>query len=505
MLNIRTNRFSIIVLCLLSLGCGCMLSCKKFVTIPPPINQLVGTKVFNDSATAAGVITSIYERMSEGSYVIYGYPVITFTGATTGSNSIAVYGGLSSDELIAYPNISSFTQLRAYKNALNNSDLLIWGDAYQFINTANDAIEGITGAGNKIPARVRKQLIGEACFIRAFWYFYLTNFFGDVPLAVTTDYKATASLPRAHQAAVYQQIIADLTAAKDSLNPVYVGTGGVPDLSPDERVRPNKWTAAALLARVYLFMNNYPQAEAEATSVIQQSATYSLEPDPNNVFLNTSKEAIWQLEPVKPFSATEDGKTFFALFGPNSYNNPVTMSQSLYNAFEPNDLRFTDWVDSTIQNGITYYFPAKYKVWSFSYPTTEYLMMFRLGEQYLIRAEARAQQGNITGANSAQSDLNAIRERAQLPDNTTDITQGAMLAAIEKERRVELFTEWGHRWLDLKREKGFANPSISRADEIMPAACTAKGGTWNTTDQLYPLPLLDLQLDPALTQNPGYN
>ena len=480
-------------------------SCKKFVSIPPPPDQLVGTNIYNDSVSAAGVLTGIYSRMSEGSYTIYGNPTITYTGATTGPNSIAVYGGLSSDEFIAYPNISSTTQLRAYVNALNASDQLIWQDAYQFISTANDAIQGITNAGAKISLRVKKQLLGEAHFIRAFWYFYLTNFFGDVPLAVTTDYKQNAQLPRSPQSAVYQLIVSDLITAKDSLNDFYVENDAVTSTSSTERVRPNKWAAAALLARVYLFMGKYPEAEAEATGVIGQSAKYILNPDLNSVFLNSSKEAIWQLEPVQPYSSTEDGKTLYALFGPNSYANPVTMSQDLYNAFEPGDQRQVDWTGSTTVNGTTYYYPAKYKVWYITIPVTEYLMMLRLGEQYLIRAEARARQNNITGAGGAQADLNAIRERAGLPDNTTATTLTPMLAAIEQEKRIELFSEWGHRWLDLKRESGFSNAAISRADEIMPAVTTAKGGTWSADSKLYPVPFTDLQLDPNLSQNKGYN
>jgi hypothetical protein len=95
------------------------------------------------------------------------------------------------------------------------------------------------------------------------------------------------------------------------------------------------------------------------------------------------------------------------------------------------------------------YFPTKYKNDQIS-PITEYSMVMRLAEQYLIRAEARAEQSNITGANSATSDVNAIRARAGIA-GTTATTQNDMLQAIADERLRELFTEWGHRWLDLKR------------------------------------------------------
>jgi hypothetical protein len=130
---------------------------------------------------------------------------------------------------------------------------------------------------------------------------------------------------------------------------------------------------------------------------------------------------------------------------------------------------------------------------------TEYFMVLRLGEQYLIRAEARAKQGNIGGA---QSDLNVIRNRAGLP-NTTASDEASLITAILKERRVELFCEWGHRWFDLKR--------LGKIDEVMNIVTPIKSnGTvqWQSYKALYPLPLGDLFINniqnPYLTQNPGY-
>ncbi|HEY4197438.1 MAG TPA: RagB/SusD family nutrient uptake outer membrane protein, partial [Mucilaginibacter sp.] len=118
---------------------------------------------------------------------------------------------------------------------------------------------------------------------------------------------------------------------------------------------------------------------------------------------------------------------------------------------------------------------------------------FRLAEQYLIRAEARSQEGNVSGA---QSDLNVIRNRAGLA-NTTASTQTTLLTAILHERQVEMFTEWGHRWLDLKR--------TGTVDAVMSLVLPAKGGGgWNPNMALMPLPLGDLQADQNLTQNPGY-
>jgi hypothetical protein len=119
-------------------------------------------------------------------------------------------------------------------------------------------------------------------------------------------------------------------------------------------------------------------------------------------------------------------------------------------------------------------------------------MMLRLAEQYLIRAEARGQQNNISGA---QADLNVIRNRAGLP-NTTAATQSDLLSAILHERQVELFTELGQRLLDLKR--------TNNVDNVMRVVTPLKGGTWNSNWQLYPVPVSDIQKNPALVQNSGY-
>src|SRR5207245_162544 len=101
---------------------------------------------------------------------------------------------------------------------------------------------------------------------------------------------------------------------------------------------------------------------------------------------------------------------------------------------------------------------------------TEYYMMLRLAEQYLIRAEARAQQNNLAGS---ILDLNVIRTRAGLQNLSASLTQAQVLRAVEQERRIELFAELGHRWLDLKRT-GQATAILA---PIKP--------NWNSNAQLY--------------------
>ena len=115
-------------------------------------------------------------------------------------------------------------------------------------------------------------------------------------------------------------------------------------------------------------------------------------------------------------------------------------------------------------------------------------MVLRLAEQYLVRAEARVHLNDLDGA---LVDVNKIRNRAGL-----GVASGAsnelVLDLIYKERRRELFAEWGHRWFDLKR--------TGKADAVL---SVIKPG-WQPTDVLFPIPQSELQNNPNMTQNPGY-
>jgi len=456
--------------------------CKKFVQVPTPITSLNSANVYNSDATAAAVLTGIYTNISS-------------TGVTSGLGATSVYCGLSADEYTLYDPASEPAYVPFYVNALTNVNTAggnFWV-LYQTLYVANSAIEGLTGNNNLTPA-VDQQLLGEAKFVRAFCYFYLVNLYGDVPLVIGTDYKSNELLSRTPKAQVYEQIVADLKSAQTLLSDQYLdGTL----LNPtSERVRPTKWAAAALLARTYLYTGDWADAQNEASLVISNTAVYSLI-SLNNVFLKNSSEAIWQLQPVNSRQNTPDGLFFILPASGPSVSRPVHLSNSLIGSFELNDQRLSSWVNSvkTTVGGIatTYYYPYKYKVNTPGAPVTEYEMVLRLGEQYLIRAEAEA---NNSDTNDAVNDLNVIRKRAGLANYAGATDKSSLLTAILHERQVELFSEWGHRWLDLKR--------TSVVDVVMPIATPQKGGTWQSSKQLYPLPQADLQDDPNLVQNPGY-
>ena len=457
-------------------------SCKKFIQVSAPTTSTNAANVYASDGTAAAVLTGVYAKMSNQSY----------QQANSDITGISIFGGLSADELTLFaPSDANFSVY--YTNTLSSvtTNVMFWNGLYQYIFVANSAIEGLAASTALTPA-VKNQLLGESEFLRAFCYFYLVGLYGDVPLALGSAYTVNASLPRTPQAKVYQQIIADLKDAQTLLNANYLD----PTLLniTGEKVRPTKWAAMALLARAYLYTNDWPDAEAEADSVIANTGLFNLSPL-NGAFLMNSTEAIWQLQPVGTDVQSNTGYGIFFILppgGPNTFPNEVYLSSTEVNSFEINDQRRGSWVDSVIVAGATYYYPYKYKIGAVATTTQEYLMMLRLGEQYLIRAEARAEQNNIVGA---QADLDSIRARAGLPATTAG-DMNSLLMAIAHERQVELFTEWGDRWLNLKR-----NGTI---DAIMTVAAPQKSGLWSPFKALYPVPETELKTDPNLSQNTGY-
>jgi hypothetical protein len=455
------------------------LGCNKATDAGLPTTELVSGTVYASNSTAIAALSGIYSRMMQDGG----------NGFAGGSGSVTFLTGLSSDELINYSSNAILSQY--YQNALIASNSgAIWNELYQYIYTANTALEGLS-ASTTVTTPVKQQLMGEAKFVRAFCLFYLVNLFGDVPIVTGTDYRINEKVSRTPKDQVFQQIVSDLNDAQSLLNNNFVG----PDVisQSEERIRPNKWAATALLARTYLFMGRWSDAEYAATSVIENKDLFDTT-SLGNVFLENSKEAIWQLQPVLTGYNTFDGFYFIHTFFPPGFAlYPVTMSNTLATAFEAGDNRKTSWVGNFTFIGKTYYFPYKYKKTPLKDQTvTEYLMVLRLAEQYLIRAEARAEQNNFSGA---RDDLNLIRTRAGLPAVALT-SQASLLSAIQRERQVELFTEWGHRWLDLKR--------TGTVDSVMKIATAQKGGAWNINQQLYPISTLELQRDGNLTQNPGY-
>lgn len=468
--------------------------CKKLVEVASPATQITSNNVYNNDATAIAVMNALYSNLSSTSFVSGNPPI----------SNISLQAGLSADEFSLLFGTTNTSLQLYYQNELNASSIYgseFWMSTYPLIYICNAAIDGLNKS-SALSHAVKQQLLGEAKFMRAYFYFYLVNLYGEVPIALTTDYKANSFLSRSSVSKVYEQIRSDLNDAKGLLVDGYVKSDAVTLYPPTsaERVRPSKAAASTLLSRVYLYTNDWSNAELEATEVISNSSLYDTVPL-NQVFLKNSKEAIWQMQPVlSGITNTQEGFFFNLTIAPAGANgnHPVYLSQSILNSFETGDQRKVNgnWINVFTDGSGTYYYPYKYKVGSNGAPVTEYPMFLRLGELYLIRAEARAHLNNLP---SSIADLDVIRNRAGLPliiNINPGITQAALLGAILHERQVELFSESGHRWLDLKR--------TGNVDAVMTRVTSMKGSTWHSYQQLYPIPQGDLLKNTNLTQNNGY-
>jgi hypothetical protein len=474
--------FTLIMIMLIPLA-----GCKKYLEIDPPVTSINSGNVFQEDATATAALTAVYSRMSDG----------------FGVTSLSFFPELSADNLTLFSTDISYKQF--YQNLLTSDNSNnFWGQIYPIIYYCNAAIEGLNNS-KKLTPPIKQRLLGEAYFLRGFCYFYLVNIYGDVPLIVNTEFNTSIQTPRTSSATVYLQILNDLKQSISLLDDRYLDATLLQET--EDRVRPNRLTAVAMLARVQLYLKNYSEAATAATEVINKTTLYSSSIPLNAVFLKNSSETIWALQPVTANLNTYLGDLYFLpADGPTAEStiNPVYASPQLINSFEPGDQRKVQWIDSVTTNTGKYLFPAKYKVKAGPNPVTEYTIVLRLGEQYLIRAEARIQQNNVP---LGLTDLNFLRKRADNPDSfalthlaqlSENLSKEDAIAAVAHERQVELFTEWGDRWFDLKR--------TGKIENIMNIVTPLKGGgAWSSYKALYPIPLSEIKATSKLVQNPGYN
>lgn len=438
-----------------------MSSCEKLIENNPAKTDLLDKEIFKDSATVKPALLGMYSSLTSGQ---------------TFSLNYSVFPGMSADELQFVGNSYDAFINNALLPTQNNIDPL-WSNPYEIIYQANSIIEGLA-SGSNMTEGFKTRSVAEARFMRAFCHFYLVNFFGDVPLVTSTDVQVNKLSPRSAAAVVYEQITQDLLFAQANLPADYSISGG-------ERVRANKWVATALLARLYLYTHNWSEAEKQSSLLLDNNGLFSMPKNLATVFTPASNEAIWQL-----YNSNNGVTEFAAQVVPNP-TNPIptfVFTEGLKNAFETDDARKVSWTSTINYQGTTYTYPTKYKSRAQN-ANAEYLTVFRLAEQFLIRAEARAQQNNISGA---KADIFTVRDRANLgatPANDKD----ALLLAVEKERRVELNSEWGHRWFDLRR--------TGRINAVLGAVKLA----WKSDAALYPVPQIQRNNNPSLSQNLGYN
>jgi len=441
-------------------------SCTDFIQADLSRSIIEEDVVFNNDITATSAVVGIYSNISN------------FSPLSGTSDGMAALLDLYAEEQLNYSQTPALLEYHNHSILVNNTfNTNLWNYCFNIIYQANAVIAGLEKSTG-VSTNTKKQLMGEALFLRSFVYFYLVNIYGDVPILKGTDYKINSTCTRNAKNDVYEFVIDDLKQAKNNLNVAY------PTI---EKVRPNKYAAAALLAKVYLFNDQVADADRESSEIIN-SNIYPIAPTVSSVFDKNGSESIWQLMPVYPYYNTVDASYFIITSTPYyNYLNP-----DFVDIFDVDDERLKNWIGEYTNELGTFYFPYKYKA-LYKDPTAEfaeYATVFRISEVILIRAEARAKQNMLS---EAISDLDMIKSRAGVPlikDVNPTIDKDGLLSEILGERQKEFFTEWGNRWLDLKRT-GMAITSLSRPI---------------TTDQLlFPIPQIEFTKNPNLgIQNHGY-
>lgn len=397
-------------------------------------------------------------------------------GAYSGLQSLSYYGrtylifaDLAGDNLVHPPNATSTSYSEVDNNAIlpeNESVDGIWSAIYDGINVANNIIAQVPNIPDMSQAEKDKAL-GELYFIRALNHFNLLNYFGAIPIRATpTIGVENINVPRDPVSEVYGQIVRDLEFAALHL-----------PVSSSIKTRATKHAAIALLARAALYQKDYAKAIEHASALID-GGEYELMAPYGSIFSDElTAESIFEVD----FTALDRNRIA-------EYNFPLTLNgrrevapaDELIGLYTPSDER----LDATIAFAGTLPYVIKYDDLSTG---SDNVIVLRLAEMYLIRAEALAQSNGSIQA--IKEDLNVIRNRAGLPNSLAN-TYSDLLTAIETERRLEFAFE-GHRWFDLVRTE--------RAVAVLPTVTS-------TEQTLFPIPLSELlsNNNPGMTQNPGY-
>lgn len=370
------------------------------------------------------------------------------------ADNLEFTGTFQTDREVATRNIStSNTQIRD-----------TWAALYDGINRTNNLLEAIPNVG-ALSAADAEQAIAESLFLRSLYYYVLVSYHGGVPIITTPSRGVDESslVARATEDAVWNLIIGDLETASSSLD--YEINDG----------RATAGAADALLARVYLETGQNTLARDKATDVIG-SGLYDLNDDYGANWTDKySDESIFEL----PYSINTTNSLAFWFF-PDALGGRrgFAPTPTFHSLFEAGDERRDFQIGS---EGGELYGRKYFRIAN----SDDNVVVLRLAEMYLIRAEANARLG--ADAATVRADINEVRNRAGLADLPADVdTQQELLDAILLERRFELAME-GHRFFDLRRF-GVATDVLGITAERL----------------LFPIPQAEMDVNDQLEQNPGY-
>ncbi|MVM31851.1 RagB/SusD family nutrient uptake outer membrane protein [Spirosoma sp. HMF4905] len=393
------------------------------------------------------------------------------------TSSVVIAGDFTADNIKHNGTFTSYQEFGTKQITSTNADVAtFWAGVYQTNYVANFILERLPNVVSGITSDSRKTLTAEARFLRGLANFYGVYTFGDIPLVTTTDQATNRNIARSPKATVLAAVLADYQAALADL----------PDDSSTGAAYLSKRVVQAALARYYLYQKNWAQAETYATQVIS-SGKFTLVPDYNTIVnVNFTAESIFEVG----YTQNDDPGTLNTLFVSRREVIPSDQIVIALNSTESGTRVATIAFNVAQQQGNDNGWTVK--KYGTAIEGNANIVVFRLAEMYLIRAEARAQLGKLVGANSAVEDLTVLRTRAKAVA-VTAAAQADVLLAIERERQYELAFE-GHRWYDLVR--------TGRAQAVM----SAFSPNWSSRFEVWPIPQSEILRNPALqgAQNPGY-
>lgn len=528
--------------------CG-ISSCSKSFLDETPLSSSAPQNILVDSAGFQTAIIGIYNQYSN--FYTYsghqGFPSVWVVGTDIAN---ATTDGKEGIEIPYY----NYGQLTSSDNAASYT----WNMFYTMINLANTVID-YAEAPNKLTVTAKNWYEAEAKFFRAYSYNYLATLFGKVPLVTHAVTSAKVDFVRNSLDSVNALIVSDLQTATSDLPDV--------DALPNAfKSRVSKYVAMQLLAEVYLRIGKYDLAEQQTQAIIN-SGRFSLVNKrygvvstlPGDCYsdmfhygnqrrLQGNTEAIWVLEQENP-SQVAGGNTDNAqqrrVWGAAYYLIPgMKIADSLggrgiarlrlsnwvlYGLYSKNDIRNSEWnirrhyyyndpananygkpVPFTGPDTLRNICPSTMK-WGqydsndeFGYAMIKDFILMRLGETYLLQAEAQFREGKLA---DAAASINVLRQRAfadypaEGQVNASDIT----LDFILDERARELVGEENRR-MTLMRTGTLVDRAVrlNSNDAAQPITGLAGSGT---KFLLMPIPLSEIQLNSGATleQNPGYS
>lgn len=501
-------------------------SCKKSFIDLTPNDSIAPSNFYKTEADFRQAIAAAYSPLQDLSVNDY------FTSEMRSDNTH--YQPYPSNRGTAYvqrENISDWVDdpTNAYTNA-------VYFHCYNGISRSNMVIGRL--ALVNLDVAVKNDIDGQAKFLRAWNYFKLVRLFGAVPLYLKEVTKAEdAFLPRSTVDQVYAQIIADANDAIKELAP--------PAKFPQSG-QATKGSATMLLADVYMTQKKYADAETLLNTL--PAMGYGLNTEYADAFSTTNKNSRESIFEIQFLQGTDKGtqpSNFIYQFLPRTKNTGIittfgttviatdnsgtggwnTPTQDLIDSYEPNDKRLdasigiaegtyntSDLFVLTANKSVVNYVPAAGKVGvpyikKYLHPhavtnnTNDNWPIYRYSGALLLLAEAQNEQGK---SGSALTNLNTVRTRAGLPA-ATETDQAKLRTIIMHERRVELAFE-NQRWHDLVRT-GTAIPVMTAYGEKAKTIYKFLPGNAfgiNTNRLLFPIPQSERELNPGLTQNPGY-